>query len=106
MMDLIEYMQSARGGMVVDLQRNVQDSLKRLAYLLDVHTFSTEEMELNQTTLLWPQGIAPVFEENEQVSLNNYRTGRKIYGDKNFVFCPRTDYVIACSACVTACACM
>ncbi len=67
MMDLINYMQDARGGMVVDLQRDVQDSLKRLAYLLDVHTFSTEEMNLNQTTLLWPQGIAPVFEENEKV---------------------------------------
>ena len=47
---------------------SLKDSLKRLGYLLDVHTFSPEEMELNQTTLTWPKKLSPVFEENERVS--------------------------------------
>ena len=45
-----------------------QSSLKRLGYLLDVHTFSPEEMEVNQTTLTWPKKLSPIFEENERVS--------------------------------------
>jgi len=46
-----------------------QASLKRLGYLLDVHTFSSQEVVLNQTTLTWPGKLGPVFEENEQVCI-------------------------------------
>ena len=67
MIDLVAYMETAKSGMMMDLQQDVKDSLKRLTYLLDVHTFSSDDMELNRGTLLWPQGISPVFEENEQV---------------------------------------
>ena len=44
-----------------------QASLKQLSYLLDVHTFSPEDVSLNQTTLTWPSKLSPIFEENEQV---------------------------------------
>ena len=67
MIELVAYMETAKSGMMMDLQQDVKDSLKRLTYLLDVHTFSSDDMELNRSTLLWPQGISPVFEENEQV---------------------------------------
>ena len=70
MIDLIAYMEAAKDGMVVQLQQDVSESLKRLTYLLDVHSFTAEDMDLNKSTLLWPQGISPVFEENEQVQCN------------------------------------
>ncbi len=60
-------MEAARDGMMVELQQDVSESLKRLTYLLDVHTFTAEDMDLNKSTLLWPKGISPVFQENEQV---------------------------------------
>ena len=44
-----------------------QASLKQLSYLLDVHTFSPDDVSLNQTTLTWPSKLSPIFEENEQV---------------------------------------
>ena len=44
-----------------------QASLKQLSYLLDVHTFSPEDVSLNQTTLTWPSKLNPIFEDSEQV---------------------------------------
>ena len=72
MIELVAYMETAKSGMMMDLQQDVKDSLKRLTYLLDVHTFSSDDMELNRSTLLWPQGISPVFEENEQVCVGGW----------------------------------
>ena len=67
MMELIAFMESARTELVRDLWENVQESLKRLSYLLDVHTFSPSEIDVNQTTLMWPSQLSPVFEQNEEV---------------------------------------
>ena len=67
MMDLIAFMETARTELVRDLWESVQDSLKRLSYLIDVHSFSPGEMEANNTTLMWPNQLSPVFEQNEQV---------------------------------------
>ena len=67
MMDLIAFMETARNELVRELWENVQESLKRLSYLMDVHSFSSSEMEVNQTTLMWPSQLNPVFEQNEQV---------------------------------------
>ena len=44
-----------------------QASLKQLSYLMDVDTFSPEDVALNQTTLTWPSKLSPIFEENERV---------------------------------------
>ena len=71
MIDLIAFMETARNELVRDLWERVQDSLKRLSYLLDVHSFSTNEMKTNSTTLMWPSKLNPVFEQNEQVPCYN-----------------------------------
>ncbi len=68
MMDLIGYMEGVKGGVVRELWEAVQDSLRRLSFLLDVHSFSPEEMGVNQNTLTWPQRLSPIFEESEEVS--------------------------------------
>ena len=45
----------------------MQESLYRLSYLLEVHSFNEEEMEMNKVTLLWPKSLDPIFDENERV---------------------------------------
>ena len=72
MIDLIAFMETARNELVRDLWERVQESLKRLSYLLDVHGFSTNEMETNSKTLMWPTKLNPVFEQNEQVYSYNH----------------------------------
>ena len=72
MIDLIAFMETARNELVRDLWERVQDSLKRLSYLLDVHSFSTNEMGTNSATLMWPSKLNPVFEQNEQVPFYNF----------------------------------
>ena len=60
-------MEEAKTTLVKTLEQDVQSSLKRLGYLLDVYNFTAVDMELNQTTLTWPKRLDPIFEQNEQV---------------------------------------
>uniref|UniRef100_A0A8C5ATC2 Dynein, axonemal, heavy chain 12 n=1 Tax=Gadus morhua TaxID=8049 RepID=A0A8C5ATC2_GADMO len=48
---------------VTDIKANAYN---RLGYLLDVHVFDQEYLELNSTVFLWPQNILPVFELNDE----------------------------------------
>lgn len=67
MMDLIAYMETVKGGLVKEQWEAVQSSLSRLTYLLDIHTFTNKDLELNQVTITWPKKLDPIFEENEQI---------------------------------------
>ncbi len=67
MMSLISYMEDAKTVLVAEQWQAVQASLSRLVYLMDVHTFTAEDMELNQVTLKWPEKLGQIFEQNEQM---------------------------------------
>lgn len=67
MIDQIAYMETVKGGLVKNQWEAVQGSLNTLTYLLDIHTFTTQEMELNKVTLTWPEKLNPIFEENEKI---------------------------------------
>lgn len=67
MMELVSYMGTVKEGLVREQWQAVQDSLHTLTYLLDIHSFSAEEMQLNQLTLTWPKKLSPIFEESEQI---------------------------------------
>ena len=45
----------------------LQESFNRLSYLLDVFTFTQDDMSLNSTVLNWPKKIAPIFDQNDEV---------------------------------------
>lgn len=45
----------------------LQESFNRLSYLLDVFTFTQDDMSLNSTVLNWPNNIAPIFDQNDEV---------------------------------------
>lgn len=67
MMEQIAYMNHVKEELVRTQWEAVSASLKSLQYLLDVHIFTAEEMELNQVTLKWPDKLAPIFEQNESL---------------------------------------
>lgn len=67
MMELISYMETVKGELVNEQWKAVQASLHALTYLLDIHNFTAEEMELNKVTLTWPKKLAPIFEQNEEI---------------------------------------
>ena len=47
----------------------LQESFNRLSYLLDVFTFTQDDMSLNSTVLNWPNNIAPIFDQNDEVNI-------------------------------------
>jgi dynein heavy chain len=67
MMELISYMETVKDGLVMEQWEAVQESLHTLTYLLDIHNFTTEEMELNKVTLTWPKKLSPIFDQNEEI---------------------------------------
>ena len=67
MMNLISYMEDVKTVLVAEQSKAVEDSLSRLVYLMDVHSFTAEDMQLNQVTLTWPDKLGQIFEKNEQM---------------------------------------
>ena len=67
MMEQIAYMQEVKANLVKQQWEAVLSSLQSLTYLLDIHSFTPDDMELNRVTLTWPQKLSPIFEENEQI---------------------------------------
>ena len=49
------------------LEKKIKELLNAISYLLEVHIFPKEDINLNSRTLLWPQEIGPIFEKNEEV---------------------------------------
>ncbi|XP_056445731.1 dynein axonemal heavy chain 12 isoform X2 [Gadus chalcogrammus] len=67
MTEMITYVTDIKANGVALLQEKIKEAYNRLGYLLDVHVFDQEYMELNSTVFLWPQNILPVFELNDEV---------------------------------------
>ena len=67
MMELMGYMETVKTDLVREQWEAVQASLRTLTYLIDIHTFTPQEMELNRVTLTWPDKLSPIFAENEEI---------------------------------------
>ena len=59
----------------------LQESFNRLSYLLDVFTFTQDDMSLNSTVLNWPKNIAPIFDQNDEVRFTDHDTFFFIFGN-------------------------
>ncbi|CAK8689424.1 unnamed protein product [Clavelina lepadiformis] len=77
MMDMIEFVKEARTVGVTELKERITESHKRLNYLLDVHLFSLEDVQLNSTVLTWPKSIQPVFESNDDLVEASKKAGEQ-----------------------------
>jgi dynein heavy chain len=67
MMDMINFVKEARTAGLTALKERITNSFSRLNYLLDVHIFDPEEIDLNETVLTWPNQIEPIFEQNDDL---------------------------------------
>ena len=67
MIALGEYMLNVKNKRMNSLKEEIECSKGHLLYLIDVHIFSKEDINLNTTTLAWPQKIKPVFEQNTEI---------------------------------------
>ncbi|KAF7662821.1 hypothetical protein LDENG_00225550 [Lucifuga dentata] len=64
---MINYIEVTKTKGIAELNEKIMEAYYRLDYLLDVHIFEPEDLELNTTVFLWPQNILDVFELNAEV---------------------------------------
>ena len=67
MIELGEYMLHVKNKRMLELTDEIENSKKHLLYIIDVHIFSHEDIDLNTKTLGWPVKIKPVFEQNTEI---------------------------------------
>ncbi|XP_034168074.2 LOW QUALITY PROTEIN: dynein axonemal heavy chain 12 [Pangasianodon hypophthalmus] len=67
MTEMIAYIDHAKTKGIEELSSKIMETHRRLNYLLDVHIFDAEDLELHSTVLLWPQNINPIFELSVEV---------------------------------------
>ncbi|KAF4078180.1 hypothetical protein AMELA_G00196410 [Ameiurus melas] len=67
MTEMIAYIGYAKTKGIEELSSKIMETLRRLNYLLDVHIFDAEDLELHSTVLLWPQNINQIFELSAEV---------------------------------------
>ncbi|XP_017568229.2 dynein heavy chain 12, axonemal isoform X1 [Pygocentrus nattereri] len=67
MTEMIAYIGHAKTKGIEELNSKIMETHRRLNYLLDVHVFEVEELELNSAVLLWPQNINPTFQLSDEV---------------------------------------
>lgn len=60
-------MELAKSTGLTQLEIKIKELLNAISYLLEVHIFPKEDINLNARTLLWPTEIQPIFEKNEEV---------------------------------------
>uniref|UniRef100_A0A4W4EIL8 Dynein heavy chain linker domain-containing protein n=1 Tax=Electrophorus electricus TaxID=8005 RepID=A0A4W4EIL8_ELEEL len=69
MVEMISYINHAKNKGLEELSSEISEMHNRLNYLLDVHLFDAEDLELNSRVLLCPQNITPIFDLNDEVTL-------------------------------------
>ncbi|RMX38335.1 hypothetical protein pdam_00005508 [Pocillopora damicornis] len=67
MIDMLKFVEEAKTKILVKLDSDIKESFNRLSYLLDVFTFTQEDMSLNSEVLNWPKNIAPIFDQNDEI---------------------------------------
>uniref|UniRef100_A0A671QGA3 Dynein heavy chain linker domain-containing protein n=1 Tax=Sinocyclocheilus anshuiensis TaxID=1608454 RepID=A0A671QGA3_9TELE len=67
MMEMITYTGQVKTKGIEELNNRITEAQHRMNYLMDVHIFDAEHLELNATVLLWPQNIYPIFDQSDEV---------------------------------------
>ncbi|XP_068180564.1 dynein axonemal heavy chain 12 [Antennarius striatus] len=77
MAQMTDYITSTKSKVITELHGKIEEAHCRLNYLLDVHIFEAQDLELNATVALWPQKILSVFELAEEVMHNAKQKGEQ-----------------------------
>ncbi|XP_049610508.1 dynein axonemal heavy chain 12-like [Syngnathus scovelli] len=67
MAKMIAYIETTKKTGIALLHERIKKAYSRLSYLLDVHIFEPEDLELNSTVFMWPLKILEVFELSDEV---------------------------------------
>nr|XP_046251760.1 dynein axonemal heavy chain 12 isoform X2 [Scatophagus argus] len=67
MAQIIDYIDFMKTKGIVELHDKIKEAYCRLMYLLDIHIFEPEDLELNSAVFLWPQKILHVFMLSDEV---------------------------------------
>ncbi|XP_021325607.1 dynein axonemal heavy chain 12 isoform X2 [Danio rerio] len=67
MMEMITYINQVKTKGIEELNNRIMEAQQRMNYLMDVHIFNEEHLDLNTTVLLWPQNINPIFDQSDEV---------------------------------------
>ncbi|KAG1961895.1 dynein heavy chain 12, axonemal [Pimephales promelas] len=65
--EMITYINQVKTKEIVELNNKIMETQHRMNYLMNVHIFEPEHLELNATVVLWPQNIYPIFEQSDEV---------------------------------------
>ncbi|XP_063282951.1 dynein axonemal heavy chain 12 [Pelobates fuscus] len=76
--EAIEFVEQVKTKGLVALKAQIAESKQRMDYLLDVFMFTSEDLALNATVLLWPKKINPVFDENDELIEKAKRKGESL----------------------------
>ncbi|XP_061667239.1 dynein axonemal heavy chain 12-like [Syngnathoides biaculeatus] len=75
MAKMIDYIEITKTQSIVLLHEKIKKAQIRLSFLLDVHIFEPEDLELNSTVFMWPLKIQEVFEVSDGVLQEANRKG-------------------------------
>ncbi|TRZ01398.1 hypothetical protein DNTS_018422, partial [Danionella cerebrum] len=67
MTEMIAYINQVQTSDIEELRTKIMDAQQWMDYLMDVHIFEQEHLDLNATVVLWPQKINPIFEKSDEV---------------------------------------
>uniref|UniRef100_A0A8C2FZU5 Dynein axonemal heavy chain 12 n=1 Tax=Cyprinus carpio TaxID=7962 RepID=A0A8C2FZU5_CYPCA len=67
MIEMITYIDQVKTKGIEELNNEIMEAQHRMNYLMDVHIFDEEHLELNATVVLWPQNIYPIFDQSDEV---------------------------------------
>lgn len=65
--EMAKFIDIAKTTGIVQLREQIEELKKSMSFLLDIHLFPHEDIELNTRVLLWPSEIGPIFDKNEEV---------------------------------------
>ncbi|KAI7794029.1 dynein axonemal heavy chain 12 [Triplophysa rosa] len=67
MTEMITYIEHVKTKGIRELNNRIKEIQHRLNYLLAVHIFDSEHLEINAAVLLWPENIYPIFNQSDKV---------------------------------------
>ncbi|XP_072525468.1 dynein axonemal heavy chain 12 isoform X2 [Salminus brasiliensis] len=67
MIEMFAYIDHVKTKGIEELNSKIMETHSRFIYLLHLHTFDADDLELNSKVLLWPQNINPIFDFNNEV---------------------------------------
>ncbi len=66
--NMIKYIDQAKSHGTIQLSNQIKELKRAMAYLLGVHLFPQEDIDLNAKVILWPHEIGPIFDQNEELT--------------------------------------